>query len=215
MINFLKDKKVFVGGSVLLVFILIFIGIYFSKSQNKDFLLESEISVNEDTRNDINSNFYVDVKGAVKDPGVYLASEGERVIDAIEKAGGLKKNANTDNINLSKRLVSEMVVVVYTDNEIKKGKKSLECDTKCECEVIEINNCIESEIKVTQGDKVNINKASIEELMTLSGVGESKAKAIIEYRGENGNFKSIEEIKNVSGIGEALFENIKDWITIW
>jgi len=214
MINFLKDKKVFVGGSVLLVFILIFIGIYFSKSQNKDFLLESEISVNEDTRNDINSNFYVDVKGAVKDPGVYLASEGERVIDAIEKAGGLKKNANTDNINLSKRLVSEMVVVVYTDNEIKKGKKSLECDTKCECEVIEINNCIESEIKVTQGDKVNINKASIEELMTLSGVGESKAKAIIEYRGENGNFKSIEEIKNVSGIGEALFENIKDWITI-
>lgn len=214
MINFLKDKKVFVSGSVLLVFILIFIGIYFSKSQNKDFLLESEISVNEDTRDDINSNFYVDVKGAVKDPGVYLASEGERVIDAIEKAGGLKKNANTDNINLSKRLVSEMVVVVYTDNEIKKGKKSLECDTKCECEVIEINNCIESETKVIQGDKVNINKASIEELMTLSGVGESKAKAIIEYRGENGNFKSIEEIKNVSGIGESLFENIKDWITI-
>ena len=107
-----------------------------------------------------------------------------------------------------------MVIVVYTDSEIKKGKKSLECDTKCECEVIEINNCIESETKVTQSDKVNINKASIEELMTLTGVGESKAKAIVDYREENGNFKSIEEIKNVSGIGDALYENIKEGITI-
>ena len=214
MNDFLKDKKVYVGLSVLLVFILIFIGIYFYNSQNKDILLESEISINDETKEEVNGNFYVDVKGAVKDPGVYLVSDGERVIDAIEKAGGLKKNANTDNINLSKRLASEMVIVVYTDNEIKKGKKSLECDTKCECEVIEINNCIETETKVTQSDKVNINKASIEELMTLSGVGESKAKAIIEYREENGNFKSIEEIKNVSGIGEALFENIKAGITI-
>lgn len=214
MNDFLKDKKVLIGGCVFLVFILIFIGVFFIKDQNNDVLLDNEISINDEKKEDVKDNFYVDVKGAVKDPGVYLASEGERVIDAIEKAGGLKKNANTTNINLSKLLVSEMVVVVYTDNEIKKGKKSLECDTKCECEVVEINNCIESETKVTLGNKVNLNKASIEELMTLTGVGESKAKAIIEYREDNGNFKSIEEIKNVSGIGDALYESIKDGIIV-
>lgn len=214
MINFLKDKKVFVVSGVFLIVILILIGLFLGKNQKDEILLENKIGINEETNVEGNGNFYVDVKGAVKDPGVYLVSEGERVIDAIEKAGGLKKNANTTNINLSKRLVSEMVIVVYTDSEIKKGKKSLECDTKCECEVIEINNCIESETKVTQSDKVNINKASIEELMTLTGVGESKAKAIVDYREENGNFKSIEEIKNVSGIGDALYENIKEGITI-
>lgn len=214
MINFLKDKKVFVVSGVFLIVILILIGLFLGKNQKDEVLLENKIGINEETNVEGNGNFYVDVKGAVKDPGVYLVSEGERVIDAIEKAGGLKKNANTTNINLSKRLVSEMVIVVYTDSEIKKGKKSLECDTKCECEVIEINNCIESETKVTQSDKVNINKATIEELMTLTGVGESKAKAIVDYREENGNFKSIEEIKNVSGIGDALYENIKEGITI-
>ena len=214
MINFLKDKKVFVVSGVFLIVILILIGLFLGKNQKDEILLENKIGINEETNVEGNGNFYVDVNGAVKDPGVYLVSEGERVIDAIEKAGGLKKNANTTNINLSKRLVSEMVIVVYTDSEIKKGKKSLECDTKCECEVIEINNCIESETKVTQSDKVNINKASIEELMTLTGVGESKAKAIVDYREENGNFKSIEEIKNVSGIGDALYENIKEGITI-
>ena len=104
-----------------------------------------------------------------------------------------------------------MVIVTYTNNEIKKGSKTLECDTECNCEVIEINNCIESKESST---KININTASIDELMTLSGVGESKAKAIIAYREENGEFKTIEDLKEVSGIGDALFENIKDGITV-
>jgi competence protein ComEA len=107
-----------------------------------------------------------------------------------------------------------MVVVVYTDKEVKNGKKSINCDTKCDCEVIEVNNCIESDSKDEQSVKVNINNASVEELMSLSGIGESKANAIVTYRENNGNFKGIEEIKNVSGIGDSLFENIKDDITI-
>jgi len=214
MINFFKDKKVLIVGMSLIAIIFGILGYFYFNSNNEKIILNESISIKEENIDLVENNFYVDVKGAVKDPGVYLVSEGERVIDAIEKAGGLKKNANTTNINLSKRLVSEMVVVVYTDSEIKKGKKGLECDTKCDCEVIEINNCIESEIKDTQSTKVNINKASVEELMKLSGVGESKANAIVTYREENGNFKSIAEIKNVSGIGDALFESIKDGITV-
>lgn len=207
MFDLIKDKKVLIIGGCLLVFLIGFVIIYYFNDNEK--IIESALVINETTKESVD-NFYVDVKGAVKDPGVYLVSDGERVIDAIEKAGGLKKNANTTNINLAQRLVSEMVIVVYTNNEIKKNSPKLACNTKCNCEVIEINNCIESE---NNSDKVNINIASIDELMTLTGVGESKAKSIIAYREENGLFKTIEDIKNVSGIGDALFESIKDSIT--
>lgn len=209
MFDFFKDKKVLIIGGCLLVLLIGFVVIYYFN--DNDEIIESSL-VSVETTSVSTSNFYIDVKGAVKDPGVYLVSNGERVIDAIEKAGGLKKNANTSNINLAQRLVSEMVIVVYSDNEIKKNSPKLACNTKCNCEVIEINNCIENE--VIQSDKININTASIDELMTLSGVGESKAQSIISYREENGLFKTIEDIKNVSGIGDALYESIKDSITI-
>ena len=85
----------------------------------------------------------------------------------------------------------------------------------CECETIEVNNCIKDEQVIENTDsKININTASLEQLMTLSGIGEAKAKAIIEYRESNGGFKSIEDIKNVSWIGDALFEKIKDFISV-
>ena len=210
MDNFFKDKRVLIiGGSVLLVIIGIILCFFYYNAEEE--ITQNEISVKPNVTEKVSANFYVDVKGAVKDPGVYLVSDGERVVDAIEKAGGLSKNANTSNINLSKKLESEMVIVIYTNSEVKKGSVKSECDTECNCEVIEINNCIESE---ESRSKVNINKASIDELMTLSGIGESKAKAIVTYREENGNFKTIDDLKNVSGIGDALFESIKDKITV-
>lgn len=209
MFNLIKDKKwLIVGVGFLVILIYIVINYYFS--DNTEEVIESKLVIKETTKESVD-NFYVDVKGAVKDPGVYLVNNGDRVIDAIEKAGGLKKSASTENINLSKRLVSEMVVYVYTSNEIKLGSKKLECNTDCNCEVIEINNCIEQE---NSKSLININIATVEELMNLSGIGESKAKAIINYREDNGKFKSIDELKEVSGIGEALFEKIKDEITI-
>lgn len=158
---------------------------------------------------------YIDIKGSVKNPGVYEFDENDRVIDAIEKAGGLKKDANTNNINLSQKLTSEMVIYVYSNSEIKKGNNALSCNTICNTEVIEINNCVENSNNTTEtSNLININKASIDELQTLSGIGEAKAKNIIDYRQTNGNFKTIDEIKNISGIGDALFEKIKDKITV-
>ena len=100
----------------------------------------------------------------------------------------------------------------------------------CDCSTYEISNCEGASIIIGNstndnndnsneandsiGTKVNINKASKEELLSLNGIGESKALAIIEYRTINGRFNSVEEIKNVTGIGEALFEKIKDYITV-
>ena len=90
----------------------------------------------------------------------------------------------------------------------------MSCDTKCKTEIIEVNNCIETNENKNKDEKININTASLEDLLKISGIGESKAKNIIEYRETNGQFKNIEEIKNINGIGDSLFNKIKDNITI-
>lgn len=111
MLDFFKEKRIIIGISVLLGVILLFTFFIVNKEAN-DVVLSDEPILKEEKNVDTSFNFYVDVKGAVKDPGVYLVNDGERVIDAIEKAGGLSKNANTSNINLAQKLVSEMVIVV-------------------------------------------------------------------------------------------------------
>ncbi len=158
--------------------------------------IESSTSVN---------TFYVDVKGEVKNPNVYMVSEGMLVIDAINLAGGYTKNAYTDNINLSKKLTKEMVIIVC-------NKKDYTTSTTVKA----INDALikedESDNNKTNG-LVNINTASKEELMSITGIGESKANSIIEYRTKS-RFNSIEDIKNVSGIGDKFFEQIKNYITV-
>lgn len=184
--------------------------------------------IKESKTDDKEKTVFVDVKGAVNMPGVYELNDGKRIIDAINMAGGLADNANTININLSKKLTDEMYIVIYTKNEIANYKKTssgkIECaSNECVCPDTNNDGCIKksttkssdktSSNKETNG-KVSINTASKEELMTLSGIGEAKAEKIISYRNENGLFNALEDIKNVSGIGDALFEKIKDNITL-
>lgn len=210
------DKK----KILILLLILLMIGglIYFIMSANKETSTSdiAILSTKETTTSSSLNEFYVDIKGSVKNPGVYKFKENNRVIDAIERAGGLKKNADTSNINLSKKLTSEMVIYIYSEKEIK-NNDSLSCNNICNVEVIEVNNCIEQSTTsqdINSNNLVNINTATIEELLTLSGIGESKAKSIIEYRSNNGSFKTIDDLKNVSGIGDALFNKIKDKIAV-
>ena len=203
---------------IIIMLIVLFIGlmIYFIKMNDKE-AYEDTLTFNETTTKTTSEVFeknYIDIKGSVKNPGVYEFKKNDRVIDAINMAGGLLKNANTSNINLSQKLVSEMVIYVMNNSEIKNGSKVISCDTKCKTEVIEVNNCVEENNIEKSNDKININTATIEQFTSISGIGEAKAKNIIEYRNSNGNFKSIEDIKNISGIGEALFNKIKDKITV-
>ena len=102
-----------------------------------------------------------------------------------------------------------MTIIVSSKKEILEKYKEEVC--VCDCPLITNDACIEEK---EDKELVNINKANIEELMTISGIGKSKAEAIIKYREENNSFKSIEEIKKVPGIGDSLFETIKDYITI-
>ena len=164
----------------------------------------------------------VDIKGEIQNPGLYEVSENSRVMDIIEKAGGLTKNADTSVINLSKKVKDEMVILVYSKNEVQKLKEKEEVNIICPsvndaCVTNELDEpLVENNKTITKEEsnkKISINKATIEELQTLNGIGESKAKAIIEYRLKEGEFKTIEDIKNVNGIGDAAFEKIKNNIT--
>lgn len=163
---------------------------------------------------------YFDIKGSVKKPGVYEFTQGDKIIDAINKAGGLTKNATTNNLNLSKKLTSEMVIYVFSKNEITTTKAYEQASnvSECKCETIEVNNCVDknttNESTNNETTKININTDSKEKLMTLSGIGSSKADAIIEYRTKNGNFKTTEDIMNVSGISKTIYDKIKDTITV-
>ena len=149
----------------------------------------------------------VDIKGEVNKPGCYEVDENLRVQDIIELAGGLKEGASTDDINLSSKIFDEMVIVINKKEEV---VDKVETSPK-----VSINNTNQnvSVNKVTPG-KVSINTAGVEELSTLNGIKEARAKKIIEYRETNGPFKALEDIKNVSGIGESIFAKIKDSITL-
>lgn len=230
----LKKYLYLIGGLLLLV---IFVFIYFNK-EDDSIILDNTLSEVSDSVNTTtlitDSKVFIDIKGAVKKPGVYELSSDDKVIDAINKAGGLKSDADTSNINLSKKLTNEMVVYIFNKNELKTTtknatssalittKKSTTTTTKitdntCHCETIEINNCINKEDNTSSNEddsKININTATKDELMTLNGIGDAKATAIIEYREKNGLFSSIEDIINVTGISETIYDKIKDNIKV-
>lgn len=210
------DFKIIKYIIIIVIILLIGLLLYFINSKNYEDK-NNDLSFTEETTEvttTVKNKQYIDIKGNVKNPGVYEFNENDRVIDAINLAGGLKKNANTSNINLSQKLKSEMVIYIYSNDDIKKNEGNMSCDTKCKTEVIEVNNCIETNENKNNDEKININTASLEDLLKISGIGESKAKNIIEYRETNGQFKNIEEIKNINGIGDSLFNKIKDNITI-
>jgi len=209
MKEYLENKKIII---LIIYLIICLIGVLIFYAFNNNEVEVKELSITTKKEVVKVDNFFVDIKGNVNNPGVYEFTSGDRVIDAIEVAGGLTKNANTNNINLSKKLTSEMVIYVYSNKEVK-NNDNLSCNNICDVEVIEVNNCIEKN-NVKNTNLINLNKATLEELLTLTGIGESKAKSIIEYRDTNGNFKDINELKNVSGIGDALFEKIKDKISV-
>lgn len=247
MVKFRKKVSDFIEKYYYLIIIfllLVTIAIVLIKPSRKVTNIVKEYSSNniQDLSSSDDSNIKVEIKGMVLNPGVYELENGKRVNDLIEVSGGLLENANTNYLNLSKKLKDEMIIIVYSNEEInsfKENKNSNYENIKIECNCPDTINdaCIDigdisHENNITYenddkdndddnksnisdiGSKISINEASIEELTKVSGIGSSKAKSIIEYRKQNGNFKTIEDIMNVSGIGKSLFEKIKDYITV-
>lgn len=176
-----------------------------------------ETNIEEDAKIE---KIHVEIKGEVVTPGVYELLPESRVIDLIKLAGGLTENAVLANINQAKKLKDEMVVVIYNENDLVEEIKTEYVYLECTCPEVKNDACIEEktesnkeEVTEDENKKISINNATLEELMTLKGIGEKTANKIIEYRNEN-KFETIEDIKNVSGIGDSLYEKIKDFISI-
>lgn len=201
-------------------------------------------SIKEEPSNDISFEnhqeqeqeyIYIDIRGEIKKPGVYKISKDKRVIDAISISGGLTNDADTSVNNLSMQLKDEMVIIIYSKQEVKNFIKTKETEQLKEENCSKEQNNIKNDSCITQDKKenktttktqeskkeeaktssiININTASLEELTTLKGIGEKKAQKIIEYRTKS-PFKTKEQIMEVSGIGESLYNKIKDNITTW
>ena len=235
-IKYYIEKYKLIIFLILSIIVLISLTIYIcfknksvGKIEQVELIEEEKVVEIEEEKEKIVEKIRVDIKGLVKNPGVYEVVVDSRVIDVINKAGGLKSGANTEYINLSKKVKDEMVIIIYSNSDVEKFKETdkqiIYIEYECVCPDNKNDACInENDVVNTNGtkeksseiidDKVSINTSTLEELMTLNGIGESKAKAIIEYRNQNGEFKNIEDIMNVSGIGELAYSKIKDNIKL-
>lgn len=138
----------------------------------------------------------VDVKGAVKSPGIYDLPVGSRINDAVQKAGGLTEQADAKAINLAQKISDEALVYVPTKEEAtSQATQSNASNSK-------------------ENKKVNLNKASLEELKQVKGLGGKRAQDIIDHRESNGKFKSVDDLKKISGFGAKTIEKLKEYVTV-
>lgn len=192
--------------SIILAFVcslVLIIGglFYFNQNKTEDYSGVSFSNISNETNNKDeraenrhDEKIFVDVKGAVKHPGVFETTKDKRVKDLIEEAGGLLDDADTSTLNLSQKVKDQMVIYV-----LKHGEKPKQ---------------ISDSSSSSNTDVININTANKEQLMKISGVGKTKAEAIIAHREKNGDFKKKEDITKVRGIGKSTFEKIKDKIEV-
>ena len=224
----LIKKYKYIITIILILLIILYVIITKKKlndNANSDFSILSENPSAEQTQinnKEPESLCSIDIKGAIKKPGVYEANCNSIVNDIIKLAGGLIDSADTSVINLAKKITNEMVIIIYTKDEVKNSnivKNVVKIvEKECKCPNIQNDGCLNTDIKediTNTNNIININSATMKELQKISGIGEAKAKAIITYREKNGKFKSIADIMNVDGIGEKFFNQIKDYITVW
>lgn len=193
MENLNLKTKIIIG--IAIVIAIVVIGLYFYKESKNDYTYDETLAVtqeNEEVTEEENEEITIHIIGEVKYPGIVILKSGQRIVDAIEAAGGETEEADLNKLNLAQLLNDgDKIYVPNKTDEIEDYK-----DT------------------TGKSSTVNLNTATLEELTSLPGIGESTAQKIIDYRKENGKFKTIEDLKNVSGIGESKFDNIKDKITV-
>ena len=140
----------------------------------------------------------VDVKGAVKAPGIYDLPAGSRINDAVQKAGGLTEQADAKAINLAQKISDETLVYVPTQGEEVSSQPASSSTGGAS----------------NKEKKVNLNKASLDELKQVTGLGGKRAQDIINHRESNGKFKSVDDLKKISGFGAKTIEKLKDYVTV-
>ncbi|HAP2798724.1 TPA: helix-hairpin-helix domain-containing protein [Enterococcus faecalis] len=206
----LPKKWLLLGsGASIVILITLLVGIYLmvNKEAQVETTMWEETSLTttaevatDATKERAETMIYVDIKGAVKVPGIYQLKNQQRIWDALALAGGVSEDADTAQVNYAQKVKDQMIIYVP-----KKGEavaQSLE--TLQESAPAQQN----------QEEKINLNTATEAELQTISGIGAKKAQEIIRFRDEQGPFKTVEELKNVPGIGEKTVERLKDMLTV-
>lgn len=194
----LKNNWFFIIAAVVLVFFFIFE----DPEENQAVEPAGSIPLSEEPPIEVKAqksiqSIKVDIKGEVGNPGIYEMETGERIVDVVKKAGGLTKEAEADQINLAQKLTDEMLIFIP-----KKGDEGIS------------SILLPSIEDQANKSKLRLNQATLEEIMTLNGIGAKKAEAIISYREENGPFTVPEDLLEISGIGESTLENIREMIQI-
>lgn len=185
-------KKKFIFGTLGGLCILLLGFMYFLKEKSTEgqaFAITTSEAFST-VENESEELFCVFVCGQVTNPGIYYLTSGSRVYDAIEAAGGILENGQINSINQAELIVDCEKIYIPAYNEMSP-------------QTSDINTGL-----------ININHAGISELTSLPGIGEARAKSIIEYRETKGCFLSIEDIKKVTGIKDSAFEKIKEYICV-
>lgn len=167
-----------------------------------DNLIGKDDGVDTKEESDNVTHIIVEIKGEVLKPDVYKIKENSRVNDLIDLAGGLTDFANTENLNRASIISDGDCIIIGNINE--------EVE---ESEIIS-SSVSNGSVKDDKSDVVNINTADLEKLKTITGIGDTKAQAIMEYREQNGKFKSVDDLTKITGIGEKTLEKIRDKITV-
>ncbi|MDO4593887.1 MAG: DUF655 domain-containing protein [Tissierellia bacterium] len=203
-------KADIVKAIVVLAILAILLSIYRLNLKNRDqedLIIDSFSSsietnqVKSEDKDDQTDDMKVHITGQIKNPGVYEIEQSDRLIDLIDKAGGLTNKADDQKINLAMKLEDQMKIVIPSID-----------DSNDEIDEQYIINDKEENNENSKNQKININTADIDQLQKLPNIGEKRAEAIIDYRKDN-KFENIEDIKNVSGIGDKYFDAMKDMIT--
>ncbi len=219
----MKNKeKIIATGCILVLSVIFLIAGYFINKEKDGFynninqdieenvfeLDNKEIKSKANDKNNVigeseKTTIVVDIKGAIKNPKEYQLPQGSRVRDLIDIAGGLTEDADNDRIYFSKILQDEQCIKIYKKGEILEA---------------ELNEHLESNQNGNDNSnnsgKININKATMEQLNTLPGIGDVKAKSIIDYREKNGGFKTVDELNNIDGIGSKTVDKLRDKVDI-
>ena len=198
----IKDFIYYNRKEIITVFICISAFISFSLFSSKSEVITMSNDIEKDEEiEEKKETIMVDIKGEIQNPGTYELEIGNRIIDVINKSGGLTDDADVRSINLSEKLEDEMLIVIPSKEESVNNQPA-------------INSKNNTNVNQAQDSKISINTANVSTLMTLKGIGQKKAESIVEYREKNGLFKKIEDITNVSGIGNSIFDKIKDYIKV-
>lgn len=203
--------------AVILLLTLVIILFIYKGGKDEEDILEDQLfeelldeHISEENSNEqielssvdeVEQKVIIDVKGAVEAPGVYQMEADSRIIDCIEKAGGFLIEAEQKSVNLAQRAEDQMVIYIPLKGE----------------DLSEVEQLLPNQPKsdsVSDSNKVDINKATKEELKSLNGIGDTKAESIISYRETHGSFQKVEDLKNVSGIGDATFEKLSEAIQV-